>query len=363
MQPKWITSSYSRDSSNLRLRPGTFSNPLMNPRLLQDPQLNKHSTSYYINTKQSRDKSPGNMSHEHISRTHMHISSENEVFTSILDTNANLSQNTSNIVRPLAEKNGNIMEREPRIHSNLQSERQSSQEKLHKKENMRLNTMKQTPNNLPAPGNGNRNSTTATKSPASYSSKKYGMKGPATSSKKNLQRIVNVNDENSEVPNQTKFGRSQSSLTLRNSVEHNKSQVQNSQMMSYGFAEETAMQEDERLKAQKLRKENQDLLVTVTKLHAELQHEKKKCTILETEVENFKDDLLKEREKYKEELCKISQQIKKLRNIQNIYVNEKKHSEKLENQLNAKEQIVTDLSHLLWYLYSQLTGLKLLVRI
>lgn len=356
MQPKWIVSSYNREnSSNPRLRPGTFSNHAMHPRQFQDSQPNKIASTYYVNYKHSsRDKSPSNLSYENNNKTHTHVTSENEIYTSILDTHAaNLSNDKwhhpSNIaVKPLMEKNSNqIYERDSRNQSNIHTERHSTNDKQNRSsDNLRLRQSKQTVTILQSSANANRNSNS--RSPNGYANKKYGIKpAPATSSKKTVQR--RVNDENMDFTNQAKVLRSQSSLTLRHSAENIKSQNTYYQIpTNYGVTEEFAPQEDEGIKVQKIVRENQDLQLGMTKLNAELQHEKKKCVILEAEVENFKDDLVKEREKYKEELFKISQQIKKLRNIQNIYVNEKKHSEKLENQLNAKEKSLNEVSHLLW---------------
>jgi len=359
MQPKWIVSSYNREnSSNPRLRPGTFSNHSMHPRQFQDTQPNKISSTYYVNYKQTnRDKSPSNLSYDNTNKTHTHLASENEIYSSILETHtANLSNdkwhNPSNIaVKPLGEKNSNqIYERDSRNQSNVHTERHSTNEKQNRSsDNLRMRpSAKQPGNGVSNSGSVNRSSNS--RLPVGYSNKKYGIKPiSATSSKKTVQR---VNDENVDFTNQAKVVKSQSSLTLRHSAENLKSHNQGNNHYqipaSYGITDDFIVQEDNEAKMQKLRRENENLQVSMTKLNAELQHEKKKCTILEAEVENFKDDLVKEREKYKEELFKISQQIKKLRNIQNIYVNEKKHSEKLENQLNIKEKSLNEVSHMLW---------------
>ena len=69
--------------------------------------------------------------------------------------------------------------------------------------------------------------------------------------------------------------------------------------------------------------------------------------MLENEINTLSSGITQERGKYQVELVKISNQIKKLRNIQNIYVNEKKNSEKLENQLNQREKQYFDLSNFL----------------
>lgn len=99
---------------------------------------------------------------------------------------------------------------------------------------------------------------------------------------------------------------------------------------------------------EQLRRSNRELQANLKKANAEVQNEKNKVVILENELSNQTSSITEERAKYQNELLKISQQIKKLRNIQNIYVNEKKHSEKLEGQLNQKEKNFNDLSSFLW---------------
>ena len=81
----------------------------------------------------------------------------------------------------------------------------------------------------------------------------------------------------------------------------------------------------------------------------ELQVEKTRNGLLENEINTLSSGISQERNKYQGELSKISNQIKKLRNIQNIYVEEKKNSEKLENRLNQRENQYSDLSTFLRY--------------
>ena len=82
-------------------------------------------------------------------------------------------------------------------------------------------------------------------------------------------------------------------------------------------------------------------------MNNELYNEKSRNNILENEINTLSGEITQERIKYQGELAKISNEIKKLRNIQNIYVNEKKNSEKLENQLNQRANQYSDLSHFL----------------
>lgn len=83
----------------------------------------------------------------------------------------------------------------------------------------------------------------------------------------------------------------------------------------------------------------------------ELQNEKNKTTLLQNEISNLNGCMTEERMRYQNELLKISTQIKKLRNIQNLYVNEKRTSERLENQLNLKEQKLQEINQFVKYIY------------
>ena len=89
------------------------------------------------------------------------------------------------------------------------------------------------------------------------------------------------------------------------------------------------------------------LIANIKRLNSEFQSEKNRNCLLENEINTLSNGITQERRKYQEELLKISNQIKKLRNIQNIYVNEKKNSEKLENQLNQSEKKYFDLTNFL----------------
>ena len=89
------------------------------------------------------------------------------------------------------------------------------------------------------------------------------------------------------------------------------------------------------------------MIANIKRLNNEFQSEKNRNSLLENEINTLSSGITQERRKYQEELLKISNQIKKLRNIQNIYVNEKKNSEKLENQLNQSEKKYFDLANFL----------------
>ena len=165
------------------------------------------------------------------------------------------------------------------------------------------------------------------------------IKNNATSVKKSSRKIVN--NENHNKDGQSTVARSHSTLTLRPATEAKR------RVDSQHLNDRSPTPNEETNNLLTLKKENEDLWNSINRLNNDLQNERNKCTTLETEAENFREDIIKEREKYKEELFKISSQIKKLRNIQNIYVIEKKNSERLENQLNIKEKALGDSAHLL----------------
>lgn len=365
MQSKWIVNSYNRESaSNPRMRPGTFSNNQMISKHAQDSHANKTSASYYVNYKNQRDKSPVSTSYDHTAKAHTHtnINCENDIFTSILEAQGlNMNNEKHHYMQqqapnPLMERNSNqIHEKDSRNQSQIYTGRYSASEKQNKTpENIPLKPTKLTGQYILAANLSNINRSSNSRSPGSYSHRRAAINQlPATSSKKPVKKAA-VNDENVNTANKSKVMRSQSSLNLRPSSE-NKNNRNSSEsktfinQTNYGIADrpETNEEMDDFVNIQSLKKENYELTNNVNKLNGELQNEKKKTALLEAEVENFKDDLIKEREKYKEELFKISQQIKKLRNIQNIYVTEKKNSEKLENQLNVKDKALNDVSYLL----------------
>lgn len=68
-------------------------------------------------------------------------------------------------------------------------------------------------------------------------------------------------------------------------------------------------------------------------------------SVLTNEIGNLKAMIASDREKYQEELLKITNQIKKLRGVQNAFVNEKKNVEHLENQLHEKDQKILQLTN------------------
>lgn len=93
-------------------------------------------------------------------------------------------------------------------------------------------------------------------------------------------------------------------------------------------------------------------LATVKQLRAELQNERSKTMVLQNEIANLNGCMEEERLRYQNELLNISSQIKKLRNIQDLYVGEKKTSEHLENQLNLKDQKLKEINRFLKYYQS-----------
>lgn len=80
------------------------------------------------------------------------------------------------------------------------------------------------------------------------------------------------------------------------------------------------------------------------KLKRENELEKSKNKSLTVEVKELKESLVKERNTYEEELKKITTQIKTLKSVQNMYISEKRASERLENQLNQKNEVIAKMN-------------------
>jgi len=339
MQSKWITTSQHREPNpNLKVRPGAFSNHLVSSYHVPDNNI-------------SREKNPRNASFDIASKAPTYINNENETHTPIPEAHRQSAKfeqqglGNNSTSRPLGERNINqVAPRDPKSQSHTYTVRHSTNEKQNKSgENYTLVPQRQGSHSKLAQNSPSMNRGSTSKSPAGYSNRKGSLvQTPGTSGKRTIRH--NENEENNNGVSQSKVTRSQSTLALRPSSESKSHNPRVTQQRSEGHLPT----EQESQEIHKLKKENQDLWNNMNKINGELQNEKKKCALLEGEVENFKNDLVKEREKYKEELFKISQQIKKLRNIQNIYVTEKKNSEKLENQLNLKEKSLSDISHLLW---------------
>lgn len=87
----------------------------------------------------------------------------------------------------------------------------------------------------------------------------------------------------------------------------------------------------------------------VKKLKRENELEKCKNKALNVEVKELRETLTKERTIYEEELKKITTQIKTLKGVQNMYISEKRTSERLENQLNEKNEIIAKLNKFIRY--------------
>lgn len=86
------------------------------------------------------------------------------------------------------------------------------------------------------------------------------------------------------------------------------------------------------------------LLAAVKQLTFELQNEKNKTTLLQNEIANLNGSMVEERSKYEAEIANMANQINQLKNVQNLYVGEKRTSELLENQLNAKEKKLQEIT-------------------
>lgn len=364
MQTKWISSSSHRDSrSGPSIRPGAFSNQTSSSKQLHEPQNGRSGRTYHLpDQKRSiREKVAANTSFEGMSKVPNYGNSENEPYGSTIEANGPsmiseqyyLRQNMSS--QPLAERNNNQSQtRESKSQPHKQTANTSTIEKQSKvvdENTSRGNQQGSYVKILQHSQSLSKNRESNSKSPLTYSKRKMTPSlAPANSTRK-ISRPQS-SDEKFIEPSQPKVVRSQSSLVIggnNNTETKGETKAQNNMrhhQSSEGFFNQE--QDTENMQnMQKMKKENQELLKNLNKLTAELQNEKKKCAVLEAEVENSKNDLVKEREKYKDELCKISLQIKKLRNIQNIYVTEKKNSEKLENQLNIKEKALSETSNLL----------------
>ena len=82
---------------------------------------------------------------------------------------------------------------------------------------------------------------------------------------------------------------------------------------------------------------------------AELQEAKYKTRLFENENNELKESLQRERSHYQSELLKIADKIKKLKNIQSLYLKEKESSERIENQLISKEKQANEYRSKLMY--------------
>ena len=340
--------SYNREAnSNVKIKPGVFSNRQMNPKISQDMPSYKPTMSYNgSESRLSRDRSASNISPDILSKPHGHINNENQIYVSNLEphmSNFNYDQHNYNNElhpRPLAERNSNQgIQRDNRNQTSSYAGLHENGKQSKGVENSYAKPQKQVAQQQSSNGRviARNNSS---RSPVGYSDKKaIEVKNNATSIKKPSQKTVN--DENHNKDAQLTVPRSHSTLALRPATEV-KRRVDSQQLN-----DRSPTPNEETSNLLKLKKENQDLWNSVNRLNNDLQNERNKCITLETEAENFREDIIKEREKYKDELFKISSQIKKLRNIQNIYVIEKKNSERLENQLNIKEKALSDSAHLL----------------
>lgn len=360
MQTKWISSSSHRDSrSGPTIRPGAFSNQTSSSKQLHEPQNGRSGRTYHLpdQKRSTREKVTANTSFEGMGKAPNYGNSENEPYGSTIEANGPsmisehyyLRQNMGS--QPLAERTNNQSQtRESRSQPHKQTANTSTIEKQQSKGAADENTNRGNQQGsyvkiLQHSQSLSKNRESNSKSPLTYSNRRMTpSQAPATSTRK-ISRPQS-SDEKSMEPSQPKVTRSQSSLVISGSNTDGKVQNMKHHQSSEGFFNQE--QEGENVNVQKIKKENQELLKNMNKLTAELQNEKKKFAVMEAEMENSKNDLIKEREKYKDELCKISLQIKKLRNIQNIYVTEKKNSEKLENQLNLKEKALSETSNLLW---------------
>lgn len=83
-------------------------------------------------------------------------------------------------------------------------------------------------------------------------------------------------------------------------------------------------------------------LESLKKLRKELKIEKNRVFSLENEAKSLRNSLQSERCKYQRELLNFAEKIKNFKQIQRLYVSEKRNSEKIEKDLIFKENLLKD---------------------
>jgi len=326
----------------MKLKPGIFSNQAnITAHYHQEYNQRPKSPSPYHQEQRNNRISNENTSFESLSRINTQITSDNEVFASMFDNN-----NYSEIIpeqniyiyeqgrsaRPLQERTNQPLLRDSR-NMPTYTARHGSSEKQPRKQSVE-NQPKLKKNTSYGNLKGNSNSGQKYSKSNNIKAKSFT---PGNQSYAKLARQPFENDENTDVNSFLGASKSSSNIT------HEK-RKSNNFIEPFSAYDSVATEDLERIK-----REKNELQLTINKLTEDLQAERTKTELLETELNSLTTSITEERAKYQGELLKISQQIKKLRNIQAIYVNEKKNSERLESELNEREKTCADLANFLKY--------------
>lgn len=347
---RWPSNSNNnKENVNIKLKPGAFSNPGDITAQYYNESTNRTSKTlptHYNERKGSREHAGNISSIDSYSRIASQLTTDNDGATSMFEMNLLESQmenksthhDTSLSFKGLIEK-VNPQNQNVRSSYNLAQinglKADSSQKSLSQSQNGTSSK-----NNRPMGyAQINNRATSQKKGSAANTSVKQSKERTPKTPTSNNRRSISREPENNEnidinvfmVPNQSQ-GKPKSSTEKERKP----------------FSVINRDENEPTDELEQLRRSNRELAANLKKATAELQNEKNKVVILENELSNQTSSITEERAKYQNELLKISQQIKKLRNIQNIYVNEKKHSEKLEGQLNQKEKSLNELSAFLW---------------
>lgn len=353
-----------RDNSQMKLRPGQFSNH-GNINAHQEREANSRSKSpspfHYDPRKNYREPS-SNISFEGISRIQTHITTDNEQYHPLFEQVPAEPQeeqyygNYESVSSNQHSEKGVLVARNPNVNSKNPSRNQSV-EKIRPK-NVNETSQSKIRKNL---------SNSHLQKSAGNSGQKYAGRTNGLSNQKGnsnqmsygkLPRYQPENDENYDINTQQahSLANSRSSSYLKSNEKKRQPQPQplsqpqpqpqvySQQQMLFdnnSFSHDLSIINDD---LERTRKENIDLRNALNILHDELQAERSKNETVENELTTLTNNITEERAKYQGELMKISMQIKKLRNIQNIYVNEKKNSERLEAELNEKNRVLEQVS-------------------
>ena len=340
---RWPTHGHSnKENAGLKVRPGIFSNPANIVAHYHNEYNQRAKTPPPGNYEQrfSRDLS-NNLSIDSYGRMISQITTDNDGTTMLEMNMAELqydpkSYNDSGIsYKPLIDRTNLSIQQKSFKQEQSSFKHSSSDANLRASADSSLSKGKR--QNSYAQLSHNKGSQKQLASVKSTSTKHTPTRTPKTAK----QRGSSIeNNENIDV---NIFMLPQQSTANNNKLKVTTTEKKRKTNSDFGVRQEFTEDETERL-----RRENQELSFLLKKAQSDLLNEQNKTSLLENELNSLTNSITEERSKYQNELLKISAQIKKLRNIQNNYVNEKKNSERLESQLNAKEKVLGDVSAFLW---------------
>ena len=338
------TDTFHKNISNIKIKPGAFSNPANFAAKLHSDE-NKKKNRY---NPQSENLNPKDkyvdVGANNLRKIQASLFNEDEMhyhFTSMDAENEDLEEafyEPDHVgLRPLEERSSN--------HQNLKSKNLHSQSEKHLddsernskrglKRQMSVKNFQKNHHQRSVEQNSmNNNSDIETKRNTQNSRSFYDI----PSSRTNRNR--DIYDENMDDNTLDYINRSRSIGKVAPRMEK----------MNSKTAETSLLNEEEREYSiigsfEVLKRENNDLWRSVSELNIEIQKERNKNSLLENEVNILNNNIIEERARYEEEFVKISHEIMKFQNIQSLYIKEKKTSQSLEQQLNAKGKLIEDLS-------------------